>query len=112
MPDMRRRTQITHRDGRIVPAGSRDLAKPSIYGPLGPARRCATIFGDPKYVSNIVTPLSLATGSQLNRSAGGVRTYGDNKRLETEPLRSKQPEFYEGSPADSPLLNLPIRHEL
>jgi len=30
--------------------------------------------------------------------------------FETEPPRPKQPDFCEGTPADSPLLNLPIRH--
>jgi hypothetical protein len=36
---------------------------------------------------------------------------GTIRGVETEPPRSKQPEFREGPPADSPLLNLPIRHE-
>jgi hypothetical protein len=37
---------------------------------------------------------------------------GTTGGFETEPPRSKQPEFCEEPPADSPLLNLPIRQEL
>ena len=48
------------------PSRLREAAKPSIYDPLGPARRRSSIFGAAKYVSNIVSPVIglAAAGSQ------------------------------------------------
>src|SRR5271155_1683723 len=48
------------------PSRLSEAAKPSIYGPLGPARRRPSVFGAAKYVSNIVSACDrpLAAGSQ------------------------------------------------